>query len=100
MKLKIIALMLMVLSSTGCLSPKFNEDNSTNTEVVQNTVLIMEIGYCIINPKSVLCSHDDRNSTHTVAKPLAPVRFTVERVEDINATHKTITIRILGQNNE
>ena len=89
--------MLMALNLTGCLSPKFSKDSSTNTEIAQNTVLIMEIGYCIINPTSTLCTHEDKNSTHVVTKHLVPVRFTIEGVKDINATHKTLTIKVLGQ---
>ena len=97
MKLKIIALILMTLSLTGCLSPKFNEDNPTNVERVQNAVLIMELGYCILNPTSALCTHDDKNSTHAITNPLVPVRFTIEEIEDINATHKKLIIKTLGQ---
>ena len=101
MKLKILIMLLAAFILTACITPKLNENNSTeNVEQVQNAMVIMEMGYCILNPNSMLCNVFDKNQTSSMAKALPPVKFSVENVEDINLTHKKILIKILGDNIE
>jgi len=102
-KILILLIALAFIALTGCIEPKHRDNNATaQAEHVQNAVVIMEMGYCLINPSSTLCSSIfDRNSTNSLtAKPLPKVKFTVEEVEDINLTHKKILIKIVGDDNE
>jgi uncharacterized lipoprotein YajG len=102
-KILILLIALIAIALTACIEPKHSETNSTvQAEQLQNTVLILEAGYCLLNPKSVLCdSIFNRDTTGAViSKPLPNVKFTIEEVEDINLTHKKILIKIIGENSE
>jgi len=102
-KILILLIALMAIALTGCIKPKYSDNNSTvQAEQVQSAVVIIELGYCLLNSKSVLCdSIFNRDTTGAViSKPLPNVKFTIEEVEDINLTHKKILIKIVGDNSE